>query len=108
VLKHEIERVHADNYGVYGAGKVWLALNREGIAVARCTVKQLMAELCLSGAVPGHGPADHDRRPGRGELAPAEWIDWFNHRRLYEYCGDIPPAELEATYYAQSRRPTAG
>jgi putative transposase len=27
----------------------------------------------------------------------------FNHRRLYEYCGDIPPAELEATYYAQQR-----
>jgi putative transposase len=24
------------------------------------------------------------------ELATAEWVDWFNHRRLYEYCGDIP------------------
>ena len=34
------------------------------------------------------------------ELATAEWVDWFNHRRLYEYCGDIPPAELEAAYYA--------
>ena len=30
------------------------------------------------------------------EFATAEWVDWFNHRRLYEYCGDIPPAELEA------------
>ena len=27
------------------------------------------------------------------EIATAEWVDWFNHRRLYEYCGDIPPAE---------------
>ena len=35
------------------------------------------------------------------ELATARWVDWFNHRRLYEYCGDVPPAELEATYYAQ-------
>ncbi len=35
------------------------------------------------------------------ELATAEWIDWFNHRRLYEYCGDVPPAELEAAHYAQ-------
>lgn len=35
------------------------------------------------------------------ELATAEWVDWFNFRRLYEYCGDIPPAELEAAYSAQ-------
>jgi putative transposase len=35
------------------------------------------------------------------ELATAEWVDWFNHRRLYEYCGDVPPVELEAAYYAQ-------
>ena len=32
----------------------------------------------------------------------------FNHRRLYEYCGDIPPVDLEAAYYAQHRRPAAG
>ena len=42
------------------------------------------------------------------ELATAEWVDWFNHRRLYEYCGDIPPVELETAYYAQHRRPAAG
>ena len=37
------------------------------------------------------------------EFATAEWVDWFNHRRLYEYCGDIPPAEAEQHYYAQHR-----
>ena len=42
------------------------------------------------------------------ELATAEWVDWFNHRRLYEYCGDIPPVDLEAAYYAQHQRPAAG
>jgi HTH-like domain len=47
-LKADIERVHAENYGVYGARKVWLALRREGIEVARCTVERLMAELGLS------------------------------------------------------------
>jgi putative transposase len=52
-LKPEIVRVHAANYGVYGARKVWLALNREGIAVARCTVERLMAELGLTGAIRG-------------------------------------------------------
>ena len=36
------------------------------------------------------------------EIATAEWVDWFNHRRLYEYCGDNPPAELEAAHYAQT------
>ena len=40
-LKSAIERVHTANYGVYGARKVWLVLNREGIAVARCTVERL-------------------------------------------------------------------
>jgi len=49
-LKTEIARVHHDNYGVYGARKVWLALNREGIAVARCTVERLMTDLGLTGA----------------------------------------------------------
>jgi putative transposase len=52
-LKRCIERVHAANYGVYGARKVWLALNREGIEVARCPVERLMAELGLTGAVRG-------------------------------------------------------
>jgi hypothetical protein len=31
---------------------------------------------------------------------------WFNHRRLYEYCGDVPPAQMEAAYYAQQPTPT--
>jgi len=33
------------------------------------------------------------------EIATLEWVDWFNHRRLYQHCGDIPPAELEAAFY---------
>ena len=253
-LKADIERVHAANYGVYGARKVWLALNREGIKVARCTVERLMAELGLSGAIRGKPrrttisdpaaarPADlvqrqfappapnrlwvadltyvstwsgfayvafvvdayarrilgwrvaatmttamvldgieqaiwtrqqggvmdlkdvvhhtdrgsqytsirfserlaeagiqpsvgavgssydnalaetinglykteliKPRKPWRTieevELATAEWVDWFNRRRVYEYCGDIPPVDLEIAYYAQHRRPAAG
>jgi putative transposase len=253
-LKPEIARVHAANYEVYGARKVWLALNREGIAVARCTVERLMTQLGLTGAVRGKTkrttiadpaaarPADlvsrrfgppapnrlwvadltyvstwsgfayvafvidayarrilgwrvastmatsmvldaiehaiwtrqqdgifdlkdvihhtdrgsqytsirfterlaeagiqpsvgaagssydnalaetinglykteliKPRKPWRTieevELATAEWVDWFNHRRLYEYCGDVPPVDLEAAYYAQRRRPAAG
>jgi putative transposase len=256
VLKVEIARVHRENFGVYGARKVWLQLNREGIVVARCTVERLMRELGLAGAVRGKvkkttiadpagqraddlvarrfAPRAPDRlwvmdmtyvstwsgwvytafvtdayarrilgwrcgtsmstqlvldaleqaiwtrrRVGvdgdgsldsvvahsdRGsqytalkygerlaeagiaasvgsvgdsfdnalaetinglyktelikptgpwknvdevEIATAEWVDWFNHRRLYEYCGDIPPAELE-TAYAQHQPQAVG
>ena len=41
------------------------------------------------------------RNADQVEFATAEWVDWFNHRRLYQYCGDVPPAEMEAAYYAQ-------
>ena len=248
LVKH-IGRVHADNYGVYGARKVWLALNREGITVARCTVERLMKQLGLQGVRRGKtkrttiadptaarprdlvcrqfGPrapnllwvadityvstwsgwvyvafvidayarmilgwrtattmrtqlvldaVEHaiwtrgrkgitdlggvifhsdagaqftsvrlserltdasitnsigtvgdsydnalaetinglyktelikHQGPWRTvehvEYATAEWVDWFNHRRLYEYCGDIPPAELEQAYYRQTQ-----
>ena len=49
-LKAAIARVHQTNYGVYGARKVWLALNRDGAPVARCTVERLMRQLGLAGA----------------------------------------------------------
>ncbi|SDC37350.1 Integrase core domain-containing protein [Massilia sp. PDC64] len=35
------------------------------------------------------------------ELATLEWVSWFNHHRLLEPLGYIPPAEAEANYYAQ-------
>ena len=33
------------------------------------------------------------------EYATLEWVDWFNHRRLLEPIGNIPPAEFEAGYW---------
>ncbi len=33
------------------------------------------------------------------EYATLEWVDWFNHRRLFQPIGDVPPAELEQAYY---------
>ena len=52
-LTGEIHRVHASNYGVYGAPKVWRQLNREGVAVARCTVERPMRQEGLHGVVRG-------------------------------------------------------
>ncbi|HEU0276277.1 MAG TPA: integrase core domain-containing protein, partial [Rhodanobacteraceae bacterium] len=38
------------------------------------------------------------------ELATLTWVDWFNHKRLLEPIGNIPPAEAEANYYRQQLR----
>jgi transposase InsO family protein len=35
------------------------------------------------------------------ELATLEWVTWFNHQRLLEPIGYIPPAEAEDRYYLQ-------
>jgi transposase InsO family protein len=37
------------------------------------------------------------------EYATLEWVDWFNHRRLLEPLGYVPPAEFEAVYYQHER-----
>lgn len=51
----------------------------------------------------------HRRGPWRSieavEFATLEWVDWFNHRRLLEPIGNIPPAEAEANFYAALERP---
>jgi putative transposase len=52
-LKERIGQLHAENFSVYGARKVWRQLRREGVQVARCTVERLKRELGLRGAVRG-------------------------------------------------------
>jgi putative transposase len=36
------------------------------------------------------------------ELATLDYVDWYNQRRPFETCGDIPPAEFETAYYRQN------
>jgi len=52
-LREAIERVWKENFGVYGARKVWRQLSREGVDGARCTVERLMRQMGLQGAVRG-------------------------------------------------------
>jgi len=51
----------------------------------------------------------HRRGPWRSfeavEFATLQWVDWFNHRRLMEPIGNIPPAEAEDHYYASLEQP---
>src|SRR5687767_10748192 len=39
------------------------------------------------------------------EYATLEWVDWFNHQRLLEPLGYVPPAEYEAAYYRTQSNP---
>ena len=67
-LRKAIRRVWEDNFGVYGARKVWRQLRREGYDPARCTIERLMREMGLQGVIRGRTkrttiPADRDPRP---------------------------------------------
>jgi Integrase core domain len=48
------------------------------------------------------------RRLGAVEYATLEWVDWFNHRRLLEPIGHVPPAEFEEAYYRQQAGQASG
>jgi len=37
------------------------------------------------------------------ELETAAWVHWWNAQRLHGACGDIPPAEYEAAYWADQQ-----
>jgi putative transposase len=72
-LKGEIRRVHAEQFGVYGARKVWRQLHREGISVARCTVERLMHELGLQGV--RRGKPRRTTTPDATASRPADLVD---------------------------------
>lgn len=52
-LCEKIRRVFDENFGVYGARKIWRQLIRDGESVARCTVERLMRVMGLQGVVRG-------------------------------------------------------
>jgi putative transposase len=52
-LKDEIRQVWSLHRELYGARKIWHALKREGVEVARCTVERLMREMGLKGVARG-------------------------------------------------------
>jgi putative transposase len=42
------------------------------------------------------------------ELATLSWVHWFNEDRLHGHCGDVPPAEMEAAFYAAQQASPIG
>nr|WP_127938280.1 IS3 family transposase [Nonomuraea polychroma] len=75
-LDEHITRIHADNYGVYGARKIWHQLQREGRRVARCTVERRMRALGLQGARRGKKVRTTVADPGH-ERATARLRQYF-------------------------------
>jgi putative transposase len=41
------------------------------------------------------------------EIAVADYIDWFNQRRLHGELGHVTPAEHEAAHYLAAEPPTS-
>jgi putative transposase len=90
-LSHEIRRVFAEHFGVYGVRKVWRQMGREGIAVARCTVARLMRQMGLQGVVRGKSirttvsdaaaqcPRDRVNREFTAPRPNALWVSDFTY-----------------------------
>jgi putative transposase len=72
-LKPELARVHAANYGVYGARKLCRQLNREGFGVGRDQVARLMGELGLAGV--RRGKSKHTTIPGAVTARPGDLVE---------------------------------
>ncbi|WP_429571231.1 IS3 family transposase [Paraburkholderia sp. UCT70] len=90
-LRPEIQRVWQANMRVYGADKVWKQMNRERIAVARCTVERLMKQLGLRGVTRGKRvrttiadaaaarPLDRVNRQFRADRPNELWVSDFTY-----------------------------
>lgn len=89
VLVEKIEQVHEDNYGVYGARKVWAELNRHGVEVARCTVERLMREIGLRGLLRDKGPRTTRPAPETGRPADLVKRDFTATRVNEMWVADI-------------------
>ncbi|WP_035763533.1 IS3 family transposase, partial [Arthrobacter sp. H20] len=95
VTTEKITRVHSENYSVYGARKVYAALNRGGHRVARCTVERLMRGAGLRGVrraksprttVPGpfsERPADLVRRQFTAPAPNCLWVADITYIRTF-------------------------
>jgi putative transposase len=86
-LKEKIMEVWEGEKGrkVYGARKIWLELNSQGVPVARCTVERLMRELGIRGAGdPADRPSDLLERcfdaaaPNRRWVADITYVQTFS------------------------------
>ena len=82
-LKPEIQRVWQANMRDYGADKVWKQMNREGMAVARCTVERLMRSLGLRGMTAVR-PLDWVNRQFKADRPNQLWVSDFIYVSIWQ------------------------
>jgi putative transposase len=73
-LLARIRELHAANYYAYGSRRVWVALNRAGEPVARCTVERLMRANGICGAK-RRGKPWRTTRPDRAAHRRPDLVD---------------------------------
>ncbi len=106
-----VEQVWNNNLQVYGAGKVWKQMNREGVEVARCTVERLMRRLGLRGVKRGkvvRTTISDSKAPCPLDKVSRNWlsttieefvaaldayIHWYNEARIKMALGFLCPTE---------------
>ena len=88
-LRKQMKGVWEKNRSVYGARKLWHAMKREKIDIARCTVERLMRQLCIQSVRRGkkikttHGqpadqcPLDKVNRQLRASMSNELWVSDF-------------------------------
>ena len=106
VRKHEVETGMRD--GVTSAERERVkALEREVKELRKANEILKLASAFFAQAENGLYKVEliHRRAPWKTkaavDLATPEWVSWFNHQRLLEPIGYIPPAEAEENYYRQ-------
>jgi transposase InsO family protein len=100
-LMPKVEQVWSANLQVYGADKVWKQMNREGVAVARCTVERLMRRLGLRGVKRGKVvrttisdnkapcPLDKVNRQFRADRPDQLWVSDFTYVSTWQGWLDV-------------------
>lgn len=91
LLKPEVARIFAENFGVYGVRKVWRQMKREGFDIARCTIERLMRDMGLQGVIRGKParttisdkaapcPLDHVNRQFHAPAPNRLWVSDFTY-----------------------------
>ena len=89
--RKNIQKAWDDNHSVYGAKKVWHALQRSGKVIARCTVERLMKQMGIQGVVRGKKvittnpdtsqtcPDDKVNRGFKADAPNQLWVSDFTH-----------------------------
>jgi putative transposase len=95
---------HSDAGSQYTSFRLAAHLALEGIAGSIGTVGDALDNALMESTIGLYKTELIKRRgPWRTltdvELATAEWIDWYNNRRLHGEIGHVPPAEYEAEFY---------